>query len=276
MPTRIYSARPALAEPGGFLRDALLDLVMALPMAAMLFRAGLRSRHRRAGLSYIWLIVPGAATALTFTLIQHSHILAYGDKRVPYGIFVLTGMFLWQGASEALAMPLAQLTARRRFLFQTPLPHEAVLLAGLAEIGLNMAVRLALLALVLVIWGMPVRIEWALVPGAALLCILLGLAAGIWLAPWGLLFDDVGQGIRLFTSFGLLLTPVVYAIPAGSVLRYNPLAPPLDAARGWVAGYQPTAGFGQLALLAVGGLGVAWLGWLHYRLARPHLATRVC
>jgi hypothetical protein len=78
-PTRVYSARPTLAEPGIFLRDALIDLAMALPMAAMLFRSGLRARHRRAGLGYIWLIVPGAATAVTFTLIQHSHILAYDD-----------------------------------------------------------------------------------------------------------------------------------------------------------------------------------------------------
>jgi lipopolysaccharide transport system permease protein len=111
-----------------------------------------------------------------------------------------------------------------------------------------------------------------LVPlGLAALAVL-GLAIGILLAPVALLYDDISRGLTLVLSFGFFLTPVVYPIPAGSPLRWNPVAPIFDTVRNWLIGEGPAQGF-----YAVTAIGAALLvfAWLFFRLARPHFVSRL-
>ncbi|MDZ4113569.1 MAG: hypothetical protein U1E18_28775 [Brevundimonas sp.] len=250
------------------------DLVESIPVAGNLFVSKMRARHRRMILSYLWLFVPGLVVMIGFMAIRSQKVMLVGDTGIPYGVYVLTGMVLWQSVNDAIAMPIAQLGAHRRFLFRAAVPHEVVLLAGLGEVLFNSAIRLILLFIVALIAGMPFAPSWALVPLATLSLTLLGLGVGLCLAPYGLLFDDVGRAITLFSSMLLLVTPIVYTLPPGSPLALNPLVPALEVARAWLAGEFPPL---PLALLiqVLAALALIGFGWAQYRLARPHLAARL-
>lgn len=267
-----YTAEPALAHPVAFLRGALLDLRASAYPAAILFRSSLRARHRRAWLGYLWLVVPALATAMACTVLHASKIVAVSATALPYPLFVLTGMMLWQCFWDAIAMPQQQLAAHRQMLTRTPVPPEAVLLAGLCELAMTAAIRLGLMVVAAAVIGPPAAASWLLLPVGAAALIGVGLAVGLFLAPVGLLYDDVGRAIGLLGTFALLLSPVLYPVPAGSVLRFNPIAPLLDGARGSLTGVGYTPAF--FIIGALGPLGVV-LGWLGYRLARTHLAERL-
>lgn len=249
-------------------------LARSLSVAKGLFVSKLRARHRRLMLSYLWLFAPGLVFMVVFVAIRAHEVLTFGATPLPYGAYVLTGMLLWQTVTEAISMPIGQLGAHRQFLFRAAVPHEVVLIAGLLEALFNGAIRLILLLLMALIIGVAPAPGWALVPFAFVALILLGLGIGLCLAPYGLLFEDVGRGIALLSSALLLVTPIVYSLPPGSPLRYNPLVPAVEAARAWLAGEaapMPLA----LAVQVVAAMVLIGIGWMHYRVARPHLAARL-
>jgi lipopolysaccharide transport system permease protein len=99
-----------------------------------------------------------------------------------------------------------------------------------------------------------------------------GLGAGLLLAPIGLLYDDIGRSIALLLSFGFFVTPVVYPIPAASPLAYNPLVPVFDTVRGFLAGNGVVPGFWTVT---AAGAALLILAWLFHRLARPHFVARL-
>jgi lipopolysaccharide transport system permease protein len=268
----VYSAAPELRRPAAFLAAAASDLRAAFPIGWRLFRSNLRVNYRRSWLGYLWLLLPALGTAALAAFIQARRIVSVGGTELPYPLFVLCGIVLWQLFAEALNAPLQQLRAGRQLITRSRVPHEALVLAGLWEVLLNALIRLLLLGGALAYFGMPPTPTMLLIPAGVAVLALLGLASGLLIAPVGLLYDDVGRSLTLLLGFGLFLTPVIYPIPAGSPLRFNPVAPAIDTARHWITGGSAAPGFWAV------GAGAAVLlvtAWLFYRLARPHFVARL-
>jgi homopolymeric O-antigen transport system permease protein len=267
-----YSAQPELAEPRRFLRDAVDDLRRSMPIARRLFAANLRARFRRTQLGYLWLLAPALAVTVIAVYLQHRHIVGVRHTALPYALYVLAGILLWQVFVDALTSPSQQLTEGRAVVARIPVPYEALILAGFLEVLVNAAVRVVVLLVAVVVSGTALGATVVLVPVGVLALALLGLAIGVWLAPFGLLYDDVARGVLLATAFWIFLTPVFYAPPGHGVLELNPVSPLLDTTRGWLTSSPRLGGALLVTLLAAA---VLTAGWLFGRLARPHVAARL-
>jgi lipopolysaccharide transport system permease protein len=268
----VYSAAPELRRPRFFLGSAGSDLRASLPIGWRLFRSNLRVRFRRSWFGYVWLLLPALGTAALAAFIQSRRIVSIAATELPYPLFVLSGIILWQVFVEAVNAPMQQLQAGRRLVTRSRVPHEALVLAGVFELLLNASIRLAVLAAAVLALGLPLAPSMLLVPlGMAALAVL-GLAVGMLLAPVALLYDDVSRGLALLLSFGFFLTPIVYPIPGGSPLRLNPVISIFDSVRAWLAGAGPASGF---YAVAASGAALLVLAWLFYRLARPHFVSRL-
>ena len=272
MSETVYSPRPELRRPRLFLAAALHDLRCSGPIAWRLFRSNLRVRYRRSWLGYVWLLLPALGTAAICAFMQARRIVAVAPTELPYPVFVLAGMILWQLFVEAVNAPLQQLNAGRQMITRSRVPHEALIGAGLLEIGLNFLIRLAVLAAVLFLFRVDVAPSALLFPAGGLAIAMLGLAFGLLLTPAGLLYDDVSRGIALVTTFGLFLTPILYPLPASGPFRLNPVTPLLETSRNWLLHGGLGAGFVAVVLA---GLATLAFAWLVYRLARPHLVARL-
>jgi lipopolysaccharide transport system permease protein len=268
----VYSAAPELRRPGLFLAAAVRELRASGPIGWRLFRSNLQMRFRRSWFGYVWLLLPALGTAALAAFIQGRRIVAIAPTELPYPLFVLSGIILWQLFSEAVNAPLQQLQAGRWLVTRSRVPQEALVLAGVFELVLNGVIRLLVLAAALLAFRVALVPEMLLVPLGLAALALLGLAIGMLLAPVALLYDDVSRGLTLLLSFGFFLTPVVYPIPAGSVLRWNPVIPLFETVRAWLGGGGPAPGF-----YAVGAGAAALLvfAWLFCRLARPHFVARL-
>lgn len=272
MADTVYSSAPELRRPGLFLAAARDALRLAWPVGWKLFESNLRVRYRRSWLGYVWLLLPALGTAALAAYIQSRRIVSFADTQLPYPLFVLSGIILWQLFTEALNAPLQQLNSGRQLVTRSRVPHEALVFAGMFELLLNAFIRLLVLAGALVAFGLPIVPAMLLVPLGMLALAVLGLGLGTLLAPVGLLYDDIGRGLTLLLSFGFFLTPIVYPIPARSLLRFNPVAPIMDTVRQWLVGAGPAPGF--TAVAAAGAL-LLVLAWLFFRLARPHVVSRL-
>jgi lipopolysaccharide transport system permease protein len=267
----VYASSAELSRPGAFLRGAVRDLRSAPRIGLRLFTAQLRGRARRSLLGYLWLVLPAAAVTILCVYLQSLGVLRAGPTGLPYPLYVLSGVLLWQIFVEALNQPVQQLLAARHLISRSPVPHEAILLAAAFDVLLSAAVRLALLLAAFWAYGAPA------LPGAGLALgsiglVLLGFSIGLWVAPWALLYDDARHALTMATTFWFFLTPVAYRASPQGLIALNPVTPLLETARSSLAGGAPGGGF-----LAVAGAAAVLLvaGWLLYRLARPHVVERL-
>jgi lipopolysaccharide transport system permease protein len=274
----VYSAESRLRSPITFVREATHDLSRSRDLAWHLFVRNVRSRYRASALGYLWLLLPPAATAGVWVLLRASRIVAFESPLVPYPVFLISGLFLWQAFLKALLGPLQQLAAHRTLLTRIQFPSEALLLAAFAEAVFEVVLYLAVLAAVFI--GFDVGLLWPMLLGlpAVLVLMLCGAAVGVLLAPWSLLYGDVQRGVNLAATWVFFLTPILYPMPAAGPLArlaaVNPVAILLGTCRDLLlTGGSPLMG----SFLAVGAvLPVVLVGaWALYRLSLRHVVARL-
>lgn len=88
----------------------------------------------------------------------------------------------------------------------------------------------------------------------------------------------VPRGLALAVGFWFFLTPVIYTWPSGGraalLAKLNPVAPLLEAMRGWLTTGR-TAPAREFLLVVALTLPVLLTAWLLQRLARPHIIARL-
>jgi lipopolysaccharide transport system permease protein len=272
MEQAVYDATSVWLHPLRFLGAVARDLRNCPGIALRLFISRLKAQHRRSWLGYLWLILPSLATTLTCVILRSQHVIAFPATSAPYPVFVLTGTVLWQAFVEALNAPLQQLGAGRAMISRSRIPHEAFILAGAMLVCLNTAIRLLLLVVTLVLFGVPLSASMALAPLGLAGLIVMGMALGLLVAPFGLLYDDVGRALTVVTGFWFFLTPVIYPASLTGLMKWNPVAPLLEASRAHLLSQPAQVSGFTVALMAVAGLVLAWI---FYRVAQPHVTARL-
>lgn len=270
----VYSADSQLRSPGAFAAALRSDLRVAPAVAWHLFVRRLQAGYRQSWLGYLWLLLPPLATSGAWVYLNSARILDVGPTELPYPVYVLTGTLLWQVFADALGAPLQQLSTARAILTKSRIPHEAMLLAGVVEVGFNFLVRLAVLVPVLLWFGVRWSPTLPLVPLGVAALALLGFSIGLLLAPVGLLYQDVSRGLTLALGIWFFLTPIIYPPAASGPAALNPVSPLLAATRGWLTGSAAPGARGLAAVVAAS-LAALAVGWGCYRLARPHLVSRL-
>ena len=274
----VYSPDPQLRTPGRLVRGMIRDLLASRELAWRLFARNIAAQYRQSALGYVWAVAPPLITSSLFILLNSANLLRPGEIGVPYPVYVIVGTVSFGLFFDALNMPLNAVAAARGTLPKINFPHEALLLAGMAQVLLNFAVKTTLIIGVLVIFGVPVKLTAVLVviPLAGLL--LAGLAIGIFLVPIGTLFQDVGYTLGLVASGLVFVTPAAYMPPRVGLLAlitaWNPLTPLVMTARDLIlhgsSPYMPTT----LVLVGVSILALL-LSWVAFRLAMPILIERM-
>ncbi|MGA0556463.1 ABC transporter permease [Larkinella sp. VNQ87] len=276
MSERIYTASSTLRRPRLFLRDVRNDLRVVSHIGWQLFRRNLRGQMRRSFLGYLWILLPPIMNGLVWIYLGKVRILNVEGLPVPYPVFVLTGLFLWQGFVEAFNCPLQQLQGARNTIAKVRIPHEAFVVSGFAGVLLNMAIRLVILAGILIWFGIPFHTTLLVAPIGLASLLLLGFALGWLVAPMGMLYSDVSNAIGMMMGLWFLVTPIVYTPPASvaHLIAMNPVTPLLTTTRDWIllGHLTPAPGFGLTVLVSILILGI---GWVAYRLAQPHLIVRM-
>jgi lipopolysaccharide transport system permease protein len=274
----VYTPESQLTNPARLFRQMLRDVAACRELAWRLFVRNISSRYRHTFFGYVWAFLPPIMTAGVFVFLQKSGYFIVGQTAVPYAIFVLAGLILWQAFADAVHAPLRLVQQSHSILTKVNFPRESLILAGVGEVLFASLIRLALL--ILALWWFRVGVPWTAIwfPFGMLALIGMGIALGLLITPVAILYHDVGQGLPFVLYLWMFLTPVVYPAPAtwpGSLLVVlNPVSPVLDTTRDWLfsGSAHYLSGFFAVCGLTVFGL---LAGWLLYRLALPILIERM-
>lgn len=274
----IYTPESSLRHPARFARDTINDVRTSRHLAWRLFVRDLSAQYRSSILGYFWVFIPPLVASLPFVYLASAGVIRVADTPIPYAAYATVGTIIWQTFADALNSPLRAVTAARALITRVNFPREAILLSGLLQVGFSFLVRLLLLVAVFIVFALEPADTAPLFFVGMVGVALTGFVIGLLLTPVGLLYGDVPQTLPIVSAVLMLLTPVVYPLPssglAASVGAYNPLTPLITTTRDWlISGAAPHLG-GFVLVSAVAVLLLAF-GWAAYRLALPHLISRL-
>jgi len=274
----VYTPDPELLSFGRLLRSMGADLLASRELAWRLFVRNISAQYRQSMLGYAWAFVPPVFTSLIWIFLNSQNVFNIRATGMPYVVFAITGTVLWQTFVDALNGPLQIVSEFRSMLAKINFPREALLLAGIGLVLFNVAIRALLVVAVMWWYDVPLQGGVLLAPLGVLALIGLGTMVGVLLTPLGVLYQDVGRGLMFATQAWFFLTPVVYPVPrasfAGTLIELNPVTPLLVSTREWLITGQATLVPG-FVLVSAFTLALLFAGWVLYRIAMPHLISRM-
>jgi len=227
----------------------------------------LQVRYRQAALGFAWALLQPAALTVITTLVFH-HFLNVSVGGDPYPVFVYTGLVGWSFFHAAVTGAVPSLVNNAGLVRKIWFPREALPLATVIAVVLDLLAGLLLWLVLLAAYGVPLRVTllWT-VPLLGILvafttaCALFGAAVNV-------RFRDVKHALPLVLQVLFFATPIVYPlalVPVGwrAVAALNPLAAVVEGMRAAaLEGTAPdpthTALGGAVALVAL------LLAWWHF------------
>ncbi|MCA9039649.1 MAG: ABC transporter permease [Planctomycetaceae bacterium] len=199
----------------------------------MLIVRDIKVRYKQTVLGLLWTLIQPLALMTVFTLFLGRYIQP-AESQVPYHLFVLTGLVLWQFFARALTEASTSLVVNERVVTKVYFPRilvpTAVILAGLPDF----LIACLILSLFLIGSGIWTGIVLFWAPFFVILTFAAALGVGLWLSALDVNYRDVRYTLSFLTQMWMFASPIVY--PAEVVAQKWGLAGTL------VYGLNPMAG----------------------------------
>jgi lipopolysaccharide transport system permease protein len=211
-----------------FWKDVFRRLTDNRELIWRLFLRDFHARYRQTLLGLAWAIIVPLIAVGTFVLLNRSGVLDIGEISVPYPLYALLGLTVWQVFAGGLVVSSNSLVGAGSMVVKVDFPRETLVVAAFGQVTVEFLVRLALLVGLCIYHGFvpPVAALWFPITLVPLVLTTLGL--GFVLALINVVVRDVANIVVFVTNFLLFLTPVLYPVPEQGPLaivsRYNPLA----------------------------------------------------
>lgn len=274
----VYTPDSEVRRPWRLLVAMWRDLIASRSLAWRLMVRDISAQYRQSFFGFAWAFLPPIVMAAGFTLAGNAKVINIASTPLPYSAYVVLSMILWQTFVEALNGPVVAVANAKPMLARINFPREAIVLAKLGEVSFNFGVKFILIVAVFLWYQMPVTWAALLAPLSLVSLILLGTFFGLLLAPLGVLYQDVAQGLTVFTGLWLFLTPIIYPVPQSgtfaTIVKLNPVTPLLVTTRELATTGVVSDPYRFLIVTAATVVGLL-ITWVAFRLAMPFAIERV-
>ena len=247
--------------PSGWLPElGLAELWSYRELGLVLALRELKVRYKQTVFGLAWVIIQPLVAVAIFTIV-FGRLADLPSEGLPYAVFVYSGLIVWGYFSGALQSVAESLVQNRDLVTKTHFPALiapiALALPGLADL----AVSLGVVAILMGAYGVAPGVALVLLPLWVGACLLVVMAAGLWLSALNVQYRDVRHTMTFLVQIWLFASPVVYAssLVEGTwryVYALNPMVTVLDGFR-WSLVDGPAPGVEALVSLAVVALGLA-------------------
>jgi ABC-type polysaccharide/polyol phosphate export permease len=240
--------------PTGWHKLDLRELWAYRELIAFLAVRDVKVRYKQAVLGMAWAVLQPLAGALVFTLV-FDRIANLPSDGIPYPVFAFVGVMVWTYFTTSVQTAMSSLVGNVGLVTKVYFPRMAAPIAAVLPGLLDMGISFAILAVLLVVYGLAPG--WALLTLPVWIVVLIALAFGVGLvlATLNVRYRDVKGVSGLLLQLWLFASPVAYASSVvegrwGPLYDLNPVAGIVDAFR-WSLLGAPAPGLDALASLAV-------------------------
>ncbi|ACK66328.1 ABC-2 type transporter [Rippkaea orientalis PCC 8801] len=277
MPVVVYQPDSRLRHPILLFTEMWQDLLSSRELAWQLIKRDIQAQYRQSVLGIIWAFIPPLIAAAGLTFLRKTGVFNIGETDIPYPVFVVFSMTLWQTFTQTLTGVSGASRTAKGMLMKLRVPPEAFVISQLGQILFNFAIQLIPIIFFFIWFRVSVTWSLLLAPVAFIHLLMFATAIGLFVGPFSCLYGDVNKVMSFITRFWLFVTPIIYPVPKESIwaiiVKINPVTPLIVTTRelattGVIS--QPL-GFWIASIVSI--LGVL-LGWIFYRLAMPFIVER--
>jgi lipopolysaccharide transport system permease protein len=195
-------------------RWRLLDLGELWRFRELLWMLAFRDiqvRYRQAVVGVAWVVLQPLSTALVFVLLFGLLGHVPTDEAVPYGVFILPGVVLWQLFAGTFSAATGSLVGNQGLIGKVYFPRLLLPLGAAVANLVDFLVGFAVVAVVMAGYGIAPSWAVVLLPAFVLLAVAAGLACGVWGAALNALYRDTGLLVPFLLQLGFFFSPVVYS-----------------------------------------------------------------
>lgn len=254
------------------------ELIGSKELIWRLFVRDFLAKYKQMVIGVVWAIIMPLLMVGTFVFLNQSGVINIGKTDVPYPVFALLGLTIWQLFATGVTACADSILKGGAMVVKINFPKESLVIAAFAQSVFEFLVRVGLLVVIFVIYK--VMPSWGafLLPLVLIPLILLTLGLGLLLALLNVLMRDIANIVTLLTAFLLFLTPVLYPAPSAGIFAslsiYNPLSALVGGARDLVIfGYisNPI----QFIIASAISLFIFLISWRIFHIVEIRIAERV-
>jgi lipopolysaccharide transport system permease protein len=208
-------------------------------------------RYRQTFLGAVWVMGQPLVSMLIFSLLFTRVAKLQVDTGVPYPLFVLGGVLIWNFVSGAIQRSGNSLLGASHLISKVYFPRLVVPLSNVATDLVDFAIAALLLLPMMAYYGVAPTASMLFIPPLVALAGVFALGAGLWIAALNVEYRDIRVVLPWVLQIAMYATPVVYPLSALPE-RYH-----------WVAMLNPMTGIveGFRAALYGGALPAVPLLW---------------
>ncbi|WP_303317365.1 ABC transporter permease [Flavivirga abyssicola] len=260
------------------LRNSLIDIYSSRFLARQFAERDIKAQYRQSYLGILWAFIPPLATAFVWVFLNSTGTVKLSETGIPYPLYAFTGTLIWSIIVSAINTPLQSTNAARGIMTKINFPKEALIISGIYKLLFNSAIKILLLLLFVIFYGVGFNWSLLLLPFAIFGAILFGITIGVLIAPIGLLYTDVKRLISFGMQFLMYITPVVYAIPQKGLMNifmtWNPITPMILTTRDLIVGVN-SGYLSYFFIVLACSIPFLLIGLIFYRISIPIIVERL-
>lgn len=208
----------------------------------------LKVRYRQTLLGALWVMGQPLVSMLIFTLIFGRVAKLGVTTAVPYPVFVLAGLLLWNFVAAGIFSVGNSLIGASYLISKAYFPRLVIPLSNVVTNLADFAIAAALLIPVMLWYRVLPGLSILLSPVIVLLATMFTLGVGLWIAALNIEYRDIRIVIPWILQIAMYVTPVVYPLSAlpekyRALAVFNPMSGIVEAFRASLFGtpipYEP-------------------------------------
>ncbi|MFC2051137.1 ABC transporter permease [Chloroflexota bacterium] len=208
-------------------KEMVGDVINTKWLTWQLFKRNFSALYRQSLLGIAWVLIMPLASVGTFVFLNASGLFNMGVITIPYPLFAVAGVALWQLFAIGLVLGANSLVSASSMVTKINFPREPLVISAVAQGAVSSLIQIGIVFILFAVYQIIPPLTMLLVPLAMIPLLALTLGLGFILSLINAVLRDAGNMISVVILFLLFLTPVLYAKPTSGIAavasRYNPL-----------------------------------------------------
>lgn len=220
--------RQIIVPPKGWQPLDLAELWRFRSLLTIFVWRDLKVRYKQSALGLMWVVLQPLALTIVYSVF-FGYIARIPSEGVPYPVFFLGGMILWQFFSNSLNQGAVSLTSQQALITKIYFPRALAPLSTVVSALVDFGVMFVLLIGVMVFYRVSptTGIIWA--PFFAIMAALLAYAVCLWLSAIDAMYRDARYALAFIIQLWYFGTPIIYPLSLVPekwrfIFLFNPMA----------------------------------------------------
>lgn len=233
MTIQTYTPNKQLALGIKIWREMFIELLKSRELTYRLFIRDLLGRYKQSLFGYLWVLINPFVAIGSFIFLNKAGVLNIGNTDIPYPLFALIGLSVWQLFSGGILTGSHCITSTGGMVSKINFPRETLVFSSLGQVIFDFIIRFILIIFLFFVFRFTPSWGILLFPLALLPIFFLTLGLAMILSIINSIVRDTENIVSLLVTFLMFLTPVLYPVPSKfkMLYKFNPLTPLISAPR---------------------------------------------